>query len=163
MTDTSTYPEWLGPRLIDDAFPWADGVSTSLIEFFENYTLHDSFWIGLHLPLDQKSAAVALIRFDALWTDGRVHHPGSLVAEWPILLIRFSNVSVVRLAEFGKTHGFLRTIGVAVTEATSSGQHLTRFDDVVSGRVEVEHAPRVTILCLDRSGRNVPLPFRRAG
>ena len=93
----SYYPEWLGPRLIDDAVEWSSAVATSLVSFLEQYTLHDSTWIGLHLQLDQAGAAIAVIRFDAFWTEGRVPHPGDLVAEWPIILIRFSGVTSIQL------------------------------------------------------------------
>ena len=162
MTALSYYPQWLGPRLLEDSFTWGEALTTSLPAFGEQYTFHDSVWIGLHLHLDLTGGATAIIRLDSFWTEGKVPHPGSLVAEWPILLVRFSDVGAVRLSGFVGSDWSSRTIDASETTDSTAGRHRTSFDDIYSGRVEIDHAPPVQILCFDRSGEALKLPFRDA-
>src|SRR6185312_6677969 len=101
MVNIPYYPEWLGSRLIDDAFDWEIALETTVEAFLEQYTLHDSSWIGFHLQVDQAGAGLAIIRFDAFWTDGRIPHPSAVVEEWPILVVRFAGITEVQLTGFG--------------------------------------------------------------
>lgn len=58
--------------------------------FLSEYTLHDSYWIGLHLRPGLEGMAV--VRWDTHWSGGRIVYPGSAVADWLVLLIRFERV-----------------------------------------------------------------------
>lgn len=68
---------------------WKSAQSGSLIRFWEQYTLHDSSWIGAWFdPLHEQ--AILAFRWDTIWTENRVPYPGSEVARWPTLLIRLN-------------------------------------------------------------------------
>lgn len=154
------YPAWLGPDLLWDDFPWEAGVATSLGAFLESYTLHDSSWVGLFLDPDQNASAVAVVRWDTFWAEGRVPFPGSAVAEWPFLLIRFSGLRGIRFAGYGAQARDLspRTISAARSEAIETGAHRSVFEDIFDGSVEVEHDPLVDLLCLERDRTPHALP-----
>jgi hypothetical protein len=91
-----------------------------------------------------------------------VPHPGTLVAEWPILLVRFSDVAAVRLSGFAGSDWSSRTIDASETIELTAALHTTSFDDIYSGHIEIDHAALVQILCFDRSGAALTLPFRDA-
>lgn len=157
---TSYHPDWLGRRLLDDDFAWDEALTIPLSKFFEHYTLHDSVWIALYLTVNDLGVAIAVIRFDAFWTEGRVLHPGSKIAEWPILLLRFSELSSVQLNGFVEPNWSSRTIDSAETEALLAPlQVITTIADVYGGRMSITHHPLVRILCLNRAGEALPLPW----
>ena len=153
------YPSWLSPGVLTGAFPWEAALHTSLADFLEAYTLHDSNWILFALDPDAGSEATLAFRFDAFWTDGRVPHPGSMVSEWPVLLVRLRGLQAIRFDGYAEAGAEWapRTIARASSRASTATNSISEFEDIVGGRVVVEHASRIELLCLDRAGAVVPL------
>jgi len=88
-------PSWKGSKMrpIDwsETFEqhWKSAQSGSLIRFWEQYSLHDSSWIGAWFdPLHER--AVLAFHWDTFWTENRVPYPGNEVEHWPTLLIRLN-------------------------------------------------------------------------
>ena len=157
------YPSWLGSDLFDDAFPWEQGIMTSASAFLGSYSLHDSIWITLLLDPQYDGSGVAVVRWDTFWTDSRVAYPGSFVAEWPILLARFSSISSVAFEGFQDSGGSPRTISHADTQlnAGSGDQvelHKTSFCDIYGGKVHITHGTPIRLLCLNRNRDVLPIP-----
>ena len=155
------YPAWLAPGLLHDNFAWEAGVRSTLPAFLAEYTLHDSSWIGLTTDPTYQGSATAVIRFDAFWTEGRVPFPGSLVAEWPILLIRFERLQSLAFVGLEQDIGGIsRTITMAVSrELPGGGVHETVIEDVHGGQVTLRHAPPVTLLLFSREQQVLDLPL----
>lgn len=155
------YPSWLAPGMLADDFPWQAGVRTTLPTFLAEYTLHDSSWIALATDPAYAGSATAVIRFDAFWTEGRVQFPGSVVAEWPILLLHLERLVSLAFAGLDEDIGGIsRTIAAADSrEVNGTALHETIVEDVHGGRVTLRHAPAVTLLLLDRERQVVPLPL----
>jgi hypothetical protein len=154
LASSDFYPEWLAEALLHGTLPWSEGYLTTLPRFFASYTLHDSSWIGLAANPAYDCELRALVRWDTFWTEGRVPYPGSIVAEWPILAIRFRKILRVALDGFDATDSATeRSIADVATTELAPEQHQTTFRDSSGATVEVVHAPPVELLCLDRAGR----------
>ena len=151
MTDPY-YPEWLGSGLIDNAVTDAVAVETTLEALLDVYTLHDSYWIAL---VTHPGAAHLAIRFDANWSNGRVPYPGSLVAEWPILILTMRNLVSARIE--------LRDAGIgdaiSVPHDTVERMATTLVRDHHGGSAELVHGSSVELRCFNREGPAIPIPL----
>lgn len=148
-------PEWLTAGFLEDIFPWSEAVQTTMGRFLSLYTLHDSYWIGLKTNV-RYSEAVAAIRFDAFWTEGRVPHPGPEVALWPVLLLRFLGVAEVSLTPCQAEDDYQGAILGAETGEDDYGS-LTSIDDDIGGRCAIRHRGPIDVLIMSRSGQPYPL------
>ena len=157
-TEDEYYPQWLARGVVLGEIPWEAGARTTMARFLAEFTLHDSCWISLVTDPAYEGAAVAVIRWDTFWTDGRVPFPGSVVAEWPILLIRFVRLDGLRFRGLERDIGGIsRTISGAESSVAGDAAR-TEIADVFEGVVTLDHAPEVVVLCLDREKRLVPIP-----
>ena len=95
--------------LVDDSLPWDRSIQLHIEAFLQKYTLHDSYWIGLHTNCGFEDAAVAVICFDPVWNSS-VSAPTSLVANWPLLFIRSNCVNTIRMTGFKDIGGTQRGI-----------------------------------------------------
>jgi len=139
------YPDWLGRDLVAGSLPWSQGVPASLPAFLDRYTLHDAYWIGLYA--EPGRGATLLLRWGTFWTQGEVPFPGSRVAEWPILAVRFDALerSEVRLRD----HGLASARSGPTNRAADS--HRTHLVDHHGGEATLIHTPGVRLLCLSRA------------
>jgi hypothetical protein len=155
----SYFPEWLGNSLIGGDLPWDQATRSTIQEFLAEYTLHDSIWINLIVGTSDDGEVLAVIRWDTFWTRGRVPHPGSAIANWPILIIRLPRVEGVRLEGFATTTQTTRTISTASSVGVDEGGiQLTEIRDVEGGRILLEHDAAVEILCLAHDRSVLPVP-----
>lgn len=182
------YPDRLGGDLLGGGLPWEEAVEATMPRFLSRYTLHDSYWIGLHLQ--SKAEAVALIRWDTYWTDGGVPYAREAVAGWPVLLVRFERVyqtfttypgpeereALSGLPETiadaksatlwpAEREALLDTILRARQEADAFSDfllddtlHRTTISPVYRSLVEIWHGGTTRFLCLDRDGGTIPIP-----
>jgi hypothetical protein len=157
LTSSALYPAWLAEALLEDALPWPEASTTTLPTFFAAYTLHDSSWITLDIDTLYDGGARAVLHWDTHWTKGRIPYPGDLVAHWPILILKFERVQSISLDGY-EGDWPSRGVSAASTEAVSADQHRTLIDDHYGGRIELLHAPRVDVLCLDSSGQVQSIP-----
>jgi hypothetical protein len=107
---TYHYPDWLGDALVRGSLPWNQGLSVTMPNFLQEYTLHDSIWEGLWAE-PAFGEATAIVRWDSFWTEGRVPYPSGeheRTGSWPLLLIRFRHVYqvVVTQSSFGEPGDF---------------------------------------------------------
>ena len=100
----SLLPANLAVQLMEGSLPWDRSTQLHIDTFLRLYTLHDSYWIGMHANCGWDDAAIAVIRFDPVWNSS-VSFPTSLVADWPLLFLRFSCVNTIRLSGFRDNGG----------------------------------------------------------
>ena len=166
-----------------DALPWDRARATTLPEFLARYDLHDSQWIRIETSPD--GSAVALFEWDTFWAGGRLPHDSSWLADWPVLALAFDAVYEVRLAwdadptltvgdaesrpvgpeererMFDRAEG--PGAGALSAAALDGSLHHTTVHDVGRGRVDLLHGAAVRVLCIDRDGRPVDLPWDLPG
>ncbi len=161
------YPVWLGQALITDDLPWEQATSSTFPSFLEHYSVHDSYWIGLYL--EPQRNAIGIVRWDTFWTKGIIPFPGSRVAEWPLLIMRFSGVlhSDINLQEDGIAGATSAPIHQKDRSrwgiATDLQLDHTQIEDHRGGIAELLHHPQVAFLCLScqREVLSIPLPAER--
>jgi hypothetical protein len=86
--------------LSDEDVWWKHGQRSTVDKFLSQYTLHDSYWIGVQFQ--QNGSCMALLKFDVVWINpalkkldlpvqtnnvGKKHYSGG----WPYLCIYFPN------------------------------------------------------------------------
>lgn len=115
--------------------------------FLRLYTLHDSYWIGLHTDCGWENSAVAVIRFDPVWNSS-VSLPTSIVADWPFLFLRFKCVSAIGLSGYCDIEGLQRGISSAVVEQLSDEEVVTVISDHYGAVVRLQHFPLIDALAM---------------
>ncbi len=177
------YPEWLGRMLLGHSLPWDNAQHTTMPDFLESYTLHDSNWIGLWSEGAIHECCV-IVAWDTFWTNGRVNYPSSTVAEWPILAIHFTDVYHIF---FGSTprNAYMTTIANARSSIVSSERKIgmldsllkhwylpdatsqyvfnetlyqTHIESIGGDDVDLLHGEEVRILCFTALGEPLSIP-----
>jgi hypothetical protein len=180
------YPPWLGGSLVADAFPWEEATRTTLPAFVAAYTLHDSYWLGWYARPNRE--AIAILRFDTWHTGGVVPFPGSVVAHWPLLLVRVERLYQLHM-DYGSSPAYdavlVGTIAAARSATIPGAErealldaalrqpgdqdalsaylledplYRTVFQSVGAGQVQAIHGGATDVLCLSREGDVLRLP-----
>ena len=149
-------PNDLASRIIEDALPWPDATQFHIDAFLQQYTLHDSYWIGLHVNCGSDDSAIATIRFDPVWNPS-ISQPTSLVADWPLLFIRFTCISSVQLSGFSDIGGIQRGISSVTVRPISEEEVVTTLHDHYGAAVTLQHFPLVEVLTMSPEGNAIPL------
>jgi len=66
------YPSWLYQELINNFLPWHEGKRVSFSQFHEQYTLHDSHWIGIFYNVAYEQAVTLAIEWDTVWLPNEI-------------------------------------------------------------------------------------------
>jgi hypothetical protein len=158
---TPTIPTSTAVRLVEGALPWDQSIQLDIFNFLKLYTLHDSLWIGLYTDCAWEDSSVAAIRFDPVWNPS-VGTPTSVVADWPLLFLRFTCVTSIQLAGFSNIDDTRRGISGATAEPLSEEEAVTKIVDHYGGSVSLRHFPLVEVLVLaeDETVRKLSVPQR---
>lgn len=177
------YPAWLGAGLLN-GFDWSVGASSTMPRFLDEYTLHDSSWIGLWG--EPGFETTILIGWDTHWSRGRLPYPiEGAPSGYPYLLIQFERLWLQRAWFEGDEIAAI--IGGAISRALGDeekhlivtprpeprpdkgrgrtskylqAEHLfhTVLSPVAGGDVELWHGGATRFLCLDGAGQVLPIP-----
>src|SRR5262249_55582522 len=146
-------------RLARDHLPWTRAWAADFSSFAERFTLHDSYWIGLFLPLSEANEAVLAVEWDGHWlpeplrtecVDDQASPP---VPSWPILFLRISDLQAVQLFEYRDSYS-----GRAISDAESSiedGVNVLQIVDIFGGTVRLEFRGKMEFLALRRTDGRV--------
>lgn len=160
------YPNWLGLGLLN-GFSWSASAEATMPRFLDEYTLHDSSWIGLWS--EPEFETVALIGWDTHWSRGRLPYPvEGTPGGYPYLLIQFGWMYRLGLsfeADATATIASASSRLVKPSECSFSprvGLSERVFQTIVApisgGDVELWHGGATRFLCLDGAGRPLPIP-----
>lgn len=184
MTENDYYPAWLSDCILNDTFPWQAAHTVSMPDFLAQYTLHDSPWIGFWFG---NGEPMAVIRWDTFWQQERLSFPGSEVAQWPILVIKFARVyqyliagkwdaeevvlgEQIALAESYRLEDYQREALLAASfqlkgfsddcreQFLDETLHHTLFTGTYRHPIHLLHGGKVQVLCLNRAGEVLPIP-----
>ena len=147
----SLLPANLAIQLTEDTLPWDRSTQMHVETFHKRYTLHDSYWIGMHSNCAWGDSAIAVIIFDPVWNSS-VSTPTSQVADWPLLFLRFNCVSSIRFAGFRDVGGVQRGISGADSKNISEEEAVTVIDDHYGASVSLQHFPLVDLLVMSAKG-----------
>jgi hypothetical protein len=157
----SLLSENLAHSVVDDSLPWDRSIQFHIDTFLQRYTLHDSYWIGLHTNCGLDDAAVAAISFDPVWNPS-VSTPTSLVANWPLLFIRFNCVNTIRMAGFRDIGGTQRGISSVSVDHLSDEEAVTTILDHYGASVSLQHFPLINALAMSNAGSVLELSVESA-
>ena len=146
----STHPGWFYEALVEDSFPWSDGVMMSFKEFSQKYTLHDSYWIGAFLNIAYEPTVTLAIVWDAVWLPDTIQESTPVVGDWPYLLIQLSGVEQVSPSQDEDAIEACRTIsGHEVVEV--DGKKVLSIDDVYGSQIHIVYRGQEVFLALDKN------------
>jgi hypothetical protein len=170
------YPDWLAKQLINDSFDWTKAIKTNFITFFDNVTLHDSYWITLNL--NNYGEITLVIKLDAFWNKDFSQMQENNCS-WPFLLIRIPkavNVSFNSVdqdmiisesesksipdSELEKLIGSLSNTDILPKEfcerlIACKEVHKTKFIDLSGANIEILHDAEIEILLLEQKGNYI--------
>lgn len=147
----------LATRLVEGSLPWGCATQLHIGTFCRLYTLHDSIWIGLYTNCGFDDATIAVIRFDPVWNSS-ISRPTSLVADWPLLFLRFNCVSAIRFSGFVSNGGLQRGISGATFELVSDEEAVTMISDHHGASVSLQHFPLIDALAMSPNEGILALP-----
>jgi hypothetical protein len=150
-------PPNVAVQLIEGSLPWDRSTQLHIDTFLRLYSLHDSDWIGIHVNCGWQDAAIAVIRFDPVWNSS-VSAPTSLVADWPLLFLRFNCVNTIRLSGFKENGNLQRGISSVSVESVSDEEAVTIISDHDGGLVSIQHFPLIDALAMSASEGVLNLP-----
>jgi hypothetical protein len=160
-TDRLVFMSFLSPnlavQLIEGSLPWDRSTQMHIDIFLRLYTLHDSYWIGMHANCAWGDTAIAVLRFDPVWNPS-VSLPTSQVSNWPLLFLRFNCVNTIRLSGFSDNGGVQRGISGAAVEHISDEEAVTVISDHDGAIVSLQHFPLVDALVMSPNEEVVELP-----
>ncbi|CAG0931091.1 hypothetical protein TFLX_01992 [Thermoflexales bacterium] len=169
--------------LLTSELHWEAARPDTLMHFLEQYTLHDSYWIGVWIdPLEEE--AILAFEWDTFWAQGRVPDPTDQVISWPTLLIRLNKLVMYYYDKQDQFKDGSTYIGAAETQTitleereqlltcfsgnlqlASSGTEFLFSEDLVHttisgdmGRWHFLHNSQVDLLCLGEDGQPIPIP-----
>lgn len=61
------YPTWLYVSLVEDTLPWPLSAEWTFEEFAAQYTLHDSYWVGIFHDVAYDDTVTLAIVWDTVW------------------------------------------------------------------------------------------------
>ncbi len=151
MSEEQLYPDWLSKKLIEDDLPWDKKSSLTMESFFEKFTLHDSYWVGVfhHLGFDQ--SVTLAFEWDGVWLPDEIKKDTSLTEEWPYLFIQINDVKEIATENYSDIGNVNRAIGGGEVLAIDGNNHLA-IDDVYGGQVNIVYNGELSILALNPDG-----------
>lgn len=128
----------------------------SIESFFEKFTLHDSYWVGIfhHLAFDQ--SVTLAFEWDAVWLPDEIKKNSSLVEEWPYLFFQINGVKEVSTANYTDIGNVNRAISGGEALNIEGINHLA-IDDVYGGQVNIVYNGVLTILALNPDGSSLAI------
>lgn len=165
-------PEWLSIAAFNDTFDWTKSVKTNFTTFFENVTLHDSYWQTINLTITNET--ILSIQLDAVWNKDYILTENT--DSWPLLIIKIPNVlnisfnsvdivsaivdiscRIITSEDIEKLIGTLTESNLFPKEfyerlINCQEVNKTRFEDACGGVIEILHASEILILLLDEKG-----------
>jgi hypothetical protein len=147
----------LAAQLVDESLPWDRSTQMHIDSFLRLYTLHDSYWIGVHANCARGDTATAVFRFDPVWNPS-VSRPTSFVSDWPLLFLRFNCVSSIRLSGFRDNGHVQRGISGVKVERISDEEALTVIIDHYGALVSLQHFPLIDALAMSDSQDVLEIP-----
>jgi hypothetical protein len=146
----------LATQLIEGTLPWQRSTQLHIETFLRAYTLHDSYWIGMHVNCGWEDSVISVFKFDPVW-NASVCKP-TFVTDWPILFMRFKCASLIGLLNFRTVGDINRGISGATVERICDGEVTTRIDDHYGDSVSIQHFPLIEILILSVNETVIDLP-----
>ena len=144
------HPDWLYRDLIEDTFPWDQGVAMSFSEFNQQYTLHDSHWIGAFFNVAYEQNVTLAIRWDAVWLPDGIKNSTSVVDDWPYLFIQLSEVEQLGPSCYHNVMGACRPISGCEIEEVD-GKKFLSIDDVYGGQINIIYRGQVVFLAFEKN------------
>jgi hypothetical protein len=170
-------------QLLASTLDWATAQPGTLTHFLEQYSVHDSSWIGVGIdPLEEQ--AILAFEWDTFWTQERVPYPSNQVAYWPTLLLRLNKFFLyyydkhdqipyasshvdgaeTRLVTSEEREELLTCFSGSLKLASSGTDFLFAGNLVFTtligdmGKWHFLHSNHVDVLCLNEDGQPILIP-----
>ena len=151
LEDEQLYPDWLSKKLIEDDLPLHEKSSLTIESFFEKFTLHDSYWVGVfhHLGFDQ--SVTLAFEWDAVWLPEEIKKSTSIIEDWPYLFFQIKGVQTITTDNYSDIGNVNRAIADGEV-LNMDGANYLAIDDVYGGQVNIVYKGPLTILSLNPDG-----------
>ncbi|MEH1776221.1 MAG: hypothetical protein V7K64_18565 [Nostoc sp.] len=144
------YPSWLSQDIINNCLPWQSGKNMSFGDFNEQYTLHNSYWIGIFYNIGYEQAITLAIDWDSVWLPDEIKK--SITVGEPYLFIRLTGVEQISTANYIDIGNISRII-VGCEFEKIEGKKFLAIDDVFGGQINILCKGEETFLALEKNRR----------
>jgi hypothetical protein len=151
-------PEWMYESVIENILPWDKSVRLEIESFLAQYTLHDSYWIGVYSDIAYENTSILIINWDPAWLPkklqrklkGRPTKSGYSFEENLYLFIKLEEVKNINMIGYKDIGGSPRSISNAefIKEEEMKCFNLT---DDYGGQVLFEYCGNSYVLALKRN------------
>lgn len=173
------FPDWFNQYVINDKIPWTDNIVSTLPDFLEEYTLHDSYWCGItSVPNDTTTIGIQL---DAFWAKDKIDFTDAQKRDWPILFIQLQKTWQIKQG-FNLDFQMTETISGATSQLLDEETKLQLFssldhehkwfqeavfdvplyrtliEPIYGGFVEILHGGETRFLLVGADGSNIVMP-----
>ncbi|MBC6433161.1 hypothetical protein FM036_21570 [Nostoc sp. HG1] len=142
------YPSWLYQELINNCLPWQSGKNMSFGDFNEQYTLHDSSWIGIFYNIGYEQAITLAIDWDSVWLPDEIKK--SIPLGELYIFIQLTGVEQISTANYIDIGNISRIIGSCEFEEIN-GKKFLAIDDVFGGQINIVYRGEQTFLALEEN------------
>ncbi|MEH1792410.1 hypothetical protein [Nostoc sp.] len=142
------YPSWLSQELINNRLPWQEGKNMSFGDFNEQYTLHDSYWIGIFYNIGYEQAITLAIDWDSVWLPDEIKK--SIPDGELYIFIRLTGVEQISTANYIDIGNISRII-VGCEFEKIEGKKFLAIDDVFGGQINILYKGEETFLALEKN------------
>jgi hypothetical protein len=155
------FPAWLYENLVENTLPWQEGRVMTLDEFHRQYTLHDSYWIGLFQDIAFGGEVTLAFQWDIFWQTKALQEKNdsvpAAVSEWTFLFLLVSQVDRIDVLGYEPTEVLhQRIVGNAEWQAID-GISVLSVNDVFGGSVSVIYQGELRMLALTTDGKKLEL------
>ncbi len=141
-------PTWISKCIIRNDLPWNKSRKNSFDSFYEKYTLHGSYWIGLFHNVAFDNSITLSMQWDADCLSEELQMSLSNPDDWLYLFIKITGVKKVLNFGFKKIGPIQRSI--AELELMSANkEHMAVITDEHGGQVRINFSGEGRFLVLD--------------
>ena len=148
----SYYPPWVLSGIVEDELPWDKGRKMNLKCFLEEYTLHDSYYVGLFYNPAYTNNITLTFQWDPIWLPCKMAPKTSLVKDWPYLFIRIEDVEQSSTWGYKDYDDINRAVEIAEYVEVDS-RKLFSIGDVFGGNLQIAFSGDTCFLALDKDGK----------
>lgn len=142
------HPAWFYQDLVEDSFPWDDGITMSFEDFDQQYTLHDSCWIGAFLNIACAQTVTLAIQWDSVWFPEKIKARLEIDGD-PYMLIRLSEVDEISPSHYVDWGNFPVISDYEVVEV--SGKKMLAINNVDGSQIQVVYRGQEVFLAIEKN------------
>ena len=145
-------PTWISKCIIRNNLPWNKSRKNSFDSFYDKYTLHGSYWIGIFHNISYDNSITLAIQWDADCLPEDLKNSLSNPDDWLYLFIKITDVKKILNFGFKRTKGIQKGLQRSISDLelmSGDKEHLMVISDKYGSKVKIIFCGEDKFLVLD--------------